>query len=175
MKHRETINNYEETYGFLDEELRSLRNRSDTLIESFGTTAGASMGAHRGLPSPGADENNRALIFNASGDIETAVNSIMQSIGIQEKAFPPDHPSLSISNHNLSILFEELGNMGKSLEHEWKAVAIREKCLPSNHPSLIASYRHLSSLYRSLGEDEKAREYALKAESAVSSQSLPEK
>lgn len=185
QKHYDNIDEYEKTYNFLDEELRSLRDRSSIVLNTEGKTVDFSVDEKKswriGHEDLSATEpydtfhNNHVFFHNDLGNIEKALYSEINTIGILDKILPPDHPSLATSYNNLSTLYEELGNMGKSLEYERKAVTIREKSLPANHPHLINSYHHLSSLYHTLDDEEKSREYAAKAEAASATTALPEK
>ncbi len=107
--------------------------------------------------------NNLSQIYQALGDLKSALEFAKKTNEIFEKVLDKNHPSLATSYNNLSMIYKALGDLKSALEFAKKSLEIREKIFDKNHPDLATSYNNLSLIYKDLGDLKSALEFAKKA------------
>jgi len=107
--------------------------------------------------------NNLSMIYQDIGQLDRALEFQLKTIGIKEKVFDKNHPSLATSYNNVSLIYQDIGQLDRALEFQLKTIEIFEAVLAKNHPSLATSYNNVSSIYKSMGQLDRALEFQLKA------------
>ena len=107
--------------------------------------------------------NNMAVVYQAQGDYEKALEYYEKAQAIKEKVLGKDHPSTAGTYNNMAGVYEDKGDYEKALEYYEKAQAIREKVLGKEHPSTATTYNNMAVVYQAQGDYEKALEYYEKA------------
>ncbi|MEK7841288.1 MAG: tetratricopeptide repeat protein, partial [Deltaproteobacteria bacterium] len=79
-------------------------------------------------------------------DYAKAEPLLLRALGIYEKSFGADHPSVAQSLNNLGALYVEMGQYAKAEQFMQRALAIREKAMGSDHPSVAGSFLYMARL-----------------------------
>ncbi|CAF1208534.1 unnamed protein product [Adineta steineri] len=115
-------------------------------------------------------ESDKALYYHClgyvkhhQGNYEQAIEYYTKALGIREKNFPANSPSLATSYNNIGGVYDNIKEYSKALSFYEKALEIDEKSLPANSPSLATSYNNIGSVYSKMGEYLKALSYYEKA------------
>ncbi len=103
-------------------------------------------------------QSDLARVLRDLGEYAAARQRMEAAIAIQEKHFPPDHPTLAISYSNLALILKDLGEYAAARQRMEAAIAIFEKHFPPDHPNLAASFSNLAAILRDLGEYAAARQ-----------------
>jgi len=107
--------------------------------------------------------NNLALIYQALGQLEKALEFQMKSLKIREEILDPNHPDLATSYNNLATIYKALGQLEKALEFQMKSLKIREEILDPKHPDLAQSYNNLATIYLEQKNYQDAHNYCRRA------------
>jgi tetratricopeptide (TPR) repeat protein len=116
------------------------------------------------------DEKEKGQIYHYLGWIKydqgkytEAITYYEESLKIEQKTLPANHPDLATSYACLGSVYDNMGEYSKALSYYEKALEIRQKTLPANHPLLASSYNNIGSVYDNMGEYSKALSYYEKA------------
>ncbi|CAF3600113.1 unnamed protein product [Adineta steineri] len=117
-----------------------------------------------------SDEDEQALYYNqlglvhsSQGDYQKAISYHEQTLEIDQKTLPSNHPDLATSYTNIGNVYDKMGQYSKALSFHKKALEIDQETLPPNLPNLATSYSRIGSVYDNMGEYLKALSYHEKA------------
>ncbi|MFH0981098.1 MAG: tetratricopeptide repeat protein [Planctomycetota bacterium] len=97
-------------------------------------------------------QGNLAGVLMDLGDLVGAKQRMEQAIRIEEKNFPPDHPTLGTSYSNLAVILAHLGDLAGAKQRIEQAIRIDEKDFPRDHPNLGTRYSNLAMILKGLGD-----------------------
>ena len=116
------------------------------------------------------EESKKAKIYHeiggakdAQGEYTEAMKFYKKALAIEEKHFPPNHPSLAISYCNIGGVYDNMGKYSKALYFHKRALAIEEDTLRANHQDLATSYCNIAAVHDHLGEYSEALSFFEKA------------
>ncbi|CAF0899916.1 unnamed protein product [Adineta steineri] len=125
------------------------------------------------------DDKDKAPKYHQLGSItmdqgkyEEALTYYEQSLSINQKTLPPNHPDLASSYVGIALVYCSIGDYPKALSSHEKALKIKQESLPPNHPDLAASYNNIGGVHYNMGNYPEALSSHEKA-LEIQQQSLP--
>lgn len=107
--------------------------------------------------SPG--KNNLASIYDSLGNLEKAIETILESLKIREEL--GDDPGIAANWLNLGVFYRELGKDEEALGYYEKALAYNRKS--GRQQNIPLCLNNIGNYYLDKGEHEKALSYLLEA------------
>ncbi len=96
--------------------------------------------------------------YGQTYQFDAAGKALAQSVEIQRKRLPPDHPALADATRQLAQNFEAVGDQAQAEQLYARALEMQKKTLGADHPRTIATYADLGLHYASLGDFKRAEE-----------------
>jgi tetratricopeptide (TPR) repeat protein/8-oxo-dGTP pyrophosphatase MutT (NUDIX family) len=97
------------------------------------------------------------------GRLTEARNLLRCAIGLNEKAYEADHPTLAISYSNLAAVEQDLGHLDEARDLLRRAIAIDAKAYEADYPILAIRYSILALVEQGLGHLDEAHDLLRRA------------
>ena len=111
------------------------------------------------LQSISALLNNMALVYQAQGEYEKALEYNGKALEVRERTLGNDHPDTATTYNNMAGVYQAQGEYEKALKYYGKALEFRGRVLGCDHPDTAATYNNMAVVYQKQGEYKKALEY----------------
>lgn len=112
---------------------------------------------------PRSNENLRAEILNKhgaaayqKGDVEGALTSFKEALGLLERKLGVDHPDVATALNNLALIYYTQGDFESAEPLYRRALRIDEKALGPDHASVATDLNNLGLLFKKQGKLDEA-------------------
>lgn len=106
--------------------------------------------------------NNRALVYEALGQMEKASEDNERSLEMKLKVFGASHPSIAISYNNIGNFYKKLKEYDKAQDYYEKSLEIELAVFGENHFRIGEKYGEMAAVFEHQKDFQKAIEYTQK-------------
>ena len=104
--------------------------------------------------------SNLAVVLEALGDTEQALELYFEAIEIQKRVLPENHPNVAIALNNLGLTLFQTGQQQEGLEMVEQSLEMRRNIFSGPHPQVWRVVQNLSRMYSAAGRPQDSLRFA---------------